>query len=712
MTEKTTSIILQIEGMDCANCAMGITKNLKKNGLDHVFVDFATGEASFSISDKNKLTTAINSITELGYKVVDSKFTDDKKGAFSAIEKRFYFSLPFTIILFFSHMFFSHEFILNKSFIQVVLCLPVFIIGLMQFGKSAWGSLKIGIPNMDVLIFIGSSSAFIYSLAGIYLYDAHKVHNYLFFETTATIISLVLLGNVLEHRSVKKTTSAILDLSKMQVTSAKMVSLQLGKEVLNDVEYKNIHIGALLQVNTGDKIPIDGEVISGEASVDESMLTGESFPIEKRISDKVIGGTIILKGSLRIRAESVGNDTVLSKIIDIVKKAQQAKPNIQKLGDKVSAIFVPIVLGIALLTFLISYFGFNHTIQDCIMSSIAVLVVSCPCAMGLATPTAVMVGIGRAAKMGILIKGGSTLEEFAKIKNIVFDKTGTLTTGEFKIKKIQCFNGIQESEIKEIIFTIEQHSSHPIAKSIISELKGTPMNSSIKNIVEEKGLGISAFDEHENKIQLGSYRIATHLTLDDTHSMYIVKNNVLIATLDLEDTLKVNTEKVIYDINKQGINTIMLSGDSQKKCEDLAKKININSVYGGQLPSQKLDLIEKLNSQGSTAMVGDGINDAPALTKATVGISLSNASQVAIQSAQIILLKNNDLSLISEAHLISKHTLITIKQNLFWAFFYNIIAIPVAAFGFLNPMVAALSMAFSDVIVIGNSIRLKTKKLK
>jgi Cu+-exporting ATPase len=713
MAENTTNILLHVEGMDCANCAMGITKSLQKKGMENVYVDFATGEATFLIKDKSKLQTAINGITELGYKVVDSKYKEDQVGKLSAIEKRFYLTLPFTIVLFFSHMVFSHEFILNKPYIQLVMCLPVFIIGLTQFGKSAWGSVKIGVPNMDVLIFIGSTSAFIYSLAGIYMYNGtHEIHNYLFFETTATIITLVLLGNVLEHRSVKQTTSAIQDLSAMQVHTAKLVSLQMGKEVLSDVDYKNIHVGAILQVNTGDKIPVDGEVISGEASIDESMLTGESFPVEKAIADKVVGGTILLKGSLRMRAESVGDETVLSKIIELVKKAQQAKPNIQKLGDKISAIFVPTVLGISILTFLISYFGFHHFLRDSMMSSIAVMVISCPCAMGLATPTAVMVGIGRAAKKGILIKGGSTLEQFANIKNIVFDKTGTLTTGDFKIKNITCYSSISENEIKEIVFTMEQHSSHPIAKSIVRELSGTSIIQSLNNIVEEKGLGISAVDEQKNKILIGSYKIAAHLTLDDMHSIYILKNDELIATLDLEDTVKENVGKVISDLNQQGINTVLLSGDVQKKCEELAKKVNIANVYGGQLPSEKLEKIKELTKQAPTAMVGDGINDAPALAEATVGISLSNATQVAIQSAQIILLKHNDLSTLTEAHLISKHTLITIKQNLFWAFFYNIIAIPVAAMGMLNPMMGALTMAFSDVIVIGNSIRLKTKKLK
>ena len=716
MAENATNIILQVEGMDCTTCALGITKNLQKKGLENVYVDFATGEATFLLNDKIKLQSIIKGINDLGYKVVDSKYLEENKGKIATIEKRFYFTLPFTIILFFGHMLLPHDFILNKPYAQLIICVPVFIIGIIQFGKSAWGSLKSGVPNMDVLVFTGSASAFIYSIIGMYLYiGTPMVHNYLFFETTASVISLVLLGNVFEQRSVKKTTTAISELIAIQVTKAKMIGLQMGKELITEVEYKNIPVGAILQVNSGDKIPVDGEIFSGDASIDESMITGERLPVEKSISDKVIGGTIVVKGNIRMRAENVGDQTLLAKIIGLVKKAQQDKPDIQKLGDKISAIFVPVVLGIAILTFFVNYFfidltSFTNPLQESIMRSIAVLVISCPCAMGLATPTAVMVGIGRAAKNGILIKGGSTLEEFAKIKNIVFDKTGTLTTGNFKINSINIHNGVSEEEVKEILYSLEIHSSHPIAKSIVAALKGT-VGREFKTVKEEKGLGITAQDHQNNIYQIGSYKIASEFPKNEIHDIYVLKNNILIATVDIEDDVKLNVKETIDDFNKGGINTILISGDNRKNCESLAQKVYINKVYSEQSPAQKLALIEILTKEGSTAMVGDGINDAPALAKATVGISLSNATQVAINAAQIILLNNNDLSTLRHANLISKHTLLTIKQNLFWAFFYNIVAIPIAACGLLSPAFGALTMAFSDVIVIGNSIRLKTKKL-
>jgi len=710
MQEKATHITLKVEGMDCSNCALGITKTLQKKGFENVNVSFATGEAAFELGQDKKLQTAIESIESLGYKVIeaDSSITGNK---LSKVEKRFYFTLPFTIVLFFSHMLFSHDFILNNAYVQLLLCFPVFIVGTLQFGKSAYGSIKAMVPNMDVLIFIGSASAFIYSCIGMFFYGAHAAHNFMFFETTSTIITLVLLGNVIEHRSVKQTTTSIQELTAIQVQKAKMLSLQFGKEVITEVDVKDIHKGALLQVNSGDKIPVDGEIIAGEASIDESMITGESVPSEKTIGDKIVGGTIVVNGNIRIVAQSIGEETVLSKIIDLVKKAQNSKPEIQKLGDKISAIFVPVVLGISALTFVLSYFVFHVDAKISLMSSIAVLVISCPCAMGLATPTAVIAGVGRAAKRGILIKGGATLEEFAKVKSIVFDKTGTLTTGKFKIQAIHILEKVTEQEVKTILYNLELYSSHPIAKSIVNELGNTFVSTKFKN-VNELALGIEANDNEANSYKIGSYKLLNNPAIETHHAIYVFKNDVLIATVDLQDELKSGAKEMIHFFNSSGIETILLSGDTKFKCDAIAAELGIKTVYSQKSPVEKLEIIEQLQKKNQTAMVGDGINDAPALAKAGIGVSLGDATQVAIQTAQIVLLNKNDLSQLTEAYSISRHSLITIKQNLFWAFFYNIIAIPVAALGLLSPMIGALSMAFSDVIVIGNSIRLKTKKIR
>ena len=696
MKNDIKKIKIQVEGMSCTNCASGIKKHLINKGLEDVNVNFSTGEASCNIDTLHNQNDIENIIQKLGYSII--KPNKEIKKRISKVERYFYSTLIFTLPLF-SHMFFPEGSFIQNPILQFFLCLPVYLIGVAYFGKSAWSSLKTGIPNMDVLIFIGSSAAFFYSIYGSFLLDSH---DYLFFETTATIITLVLLGNVLEHKSVQKTTTAIGDLSSIQEVIAKVEV----NGIIKEVNFDDIKVGDILIVNSGDKIPTDGVIVSGSAYIDESMITGESIPTNKNKDTDVIGGTIITDGNVKIKASKVGNDTLLSQIIELVKNAQNNKPNIQKLGDQVSAVFVPIVLSIAILTFFIGHYYFLLSIQEALLRGIAVLVISCPCAMGLATPTAVMVGIGRAAKNGILIKGGDSLEKLATIKSIVFDKTGTLTTGKFIVSN---FNAINEDEqkIKNIIYNIEQHSSHPIAKSLCSAFKENSSSLKLNNIIEEKGVSISAKIE-ENLYTIGSSNI--HLS-DDKHDLFLLKNNMLIATLDISDELKSNTDLIISSLHKTGYTTTLLSGDKKDKCDNLSKDLGITTTFSEQLPQDKIAKIEELVSQYPTAMVGDGINDAPALAKATIGISLGNATQIAIQSADVILLNNENLEQLPQALQLGKHTLLTIKQNLFWAFSYNLVAIPIAFLGFLNPMWAALFMAFSDVIVIGNSIRLRHKKI-
>ena len=692
---------LQVEGMTCANCAAGIKKHLENNGLQDVNVNFSTGEASWGNDKQQDKNDVAKTITNLGYKIKSSSKEEEK--GLSKVENYFYFTLIFTLPLF-SHMFLPKGSIIQNPFLQFILCLPVYIIGVSYFGKSAWGSIKTGIPNMDVLIFTGSSAAFFYSVYGWLInYGTPVVHHYLFFETSATIITLVLLGNVLEHKSVKKTTTAIGDLTAIQKVIAK-------KEIegkITEVNFEDIRVNDILFINSGDRIPTDGIILSGTSYIDESMITGESFPINKTKGDEVIGGTIITDGNLKIKATKIGDDTLLSQIIELVKNAQNNKPNIQKLGDQVSAVFVPVVLTISLATFFIGHYFFNIEMQDAFLRSIAVLVISCPCAMGLATPTAVMVGIGRAAKNGILIKGGDTLEKLASIKNIVFDKTGTLTTGKFIVSEFTALSGKEENNIKNIIYNIEQHSSHPIAKSLCNAFKENYSPLKLSGITEDKGKSISAKIEN-NTYTIGSSKIYSS---DIQHDLFVLKNNELIATLNINDELKINTDSVISTLHERGYITTLLSGDKKEKCNNISTKLGIKTTFSEQLPIDKIEKIESLVNVNKTAMVGDGINDAPALAKATIGISLGNATEIAIQSADVVLLNNEDLSQLPETMQIGKHTLLTIKQNLFWAFAYNIVAIPIAVMGLLNPMWGALFMAFSDVIVIGNSIRLRYKKI-
>ncbi|MBL4655361.1 MAG: cadmium-translocating P-type ATPase [Bacteroidia bacterium] len=708
MNQQEQKIQFKIEGMTCSNCALSVTKYLEKNEAHAVNVDFGTGEVNFKIQSESTddlVGNIKNGINKLGYSVKELHDHDDH-GPWFDIKKKFLVSAIITLPLF-CQMFFHFSF-LEDPYVQLVICIPVMIIGILHFGRSAWASIKMGVPNMDVLIFVGSSSAFIYSLIG-------TVQNlgsgYLFYETAATIITLVLLGNLIEHTTVKKTSSAIQDLGNLQTKIAKKVITENDQEKVIEVNYADIKQEDILLANSGDNIPVDGTIVWGNGSVDESMLTGESVPVDKYITDDVIGGTVLKYGNIKMIAKKVGSETVLAQIIDLVKNAQASKPQIQKLGDKVSAIFVPVVLSIAIITFCVTYFFLDIDLQESLMRAVAVLVISCPCAMGLATPTAVAAGIGKAAKRGILIKGGSTLEEFASVKNIVFDKTGTLTTGKFQIQKIECFGGITEQELLTVVYSLELFSSHPIAKSLIDILvKDGYAPIYFMETKEEKGIGIKAVDKENNSYQIGSYKIAAHLTKDKQHDIYIIKNDALVGQIDIGDEIKNGAQEMIERLGKNNYQSILLSGDRISKCNAVAEQIGINKIYSEQLPDQKLNRIDELIAKAPTAMVGDGINDAPALAKATVGVSLSNASDIAVQSAQVILLKGR-LSMLPKALQISKLTLQTIKQNLFWAFFYNVVAIPLAAMGMLNPMVAALTMAFSDVIVIGNSIRLKYRKI-
>ena len=455
---------LNVTGMTCANCARGVSNFLEKQGLENVNVSFSTSEVTFSPSDQKELDEIISGIENLGYEVAKPEELKTPQ-RFSSLEKRFGFCLVFTLPLF-MHMFMPAESFINNTWLQLALCIPVFLAGMAYFGKSALSSLKTGVPNMDVLISMGAGAAFFYSVYGSVM---GLGHDFLFYETSATILTLVLLGNVIEHKSVQKTTTAINDLGRLQAAKAKRIAnFSTPHEHVEEIAATDIQIDDVVLINAGDKIPADGEILWGNGSVDESMITGESLPVEKQTGERVVGATILEAGSLKVKVSATGKNSVLANIIQLVKQAQNEKPVIQKLADKVSGVFVPAVLSIAVTTFLISYFLFEISGTQAMLNSIAVLVISCPCAMGLATPTAVMVGVGRVANNGILIKGGNTLETFAKVKQIVFDKTGTLTTGKFRIEKLQTYGNESNRDVKAIIKALEMHSSHPIAKSMWS----------------------------------------------------------------------------------------------------------------------------------------------------------------------------------------------------------------------------------------------------
>ena len=705
----------KVEGMTCANCALTINKYLDKKGMQNIRVNPIDAEVTFEIVEGQPSKDLAKGIADLGYYVVDQQNGDVKikQPFFSNQRNRLLFCLPFTLVLML-HMLekWIHIHWLMNPWIQLALCLPVYLVGMSFFGKSAWISLKNKMPNMNVLIAIGATAAFGYSLTGTLMGEGEK---YLFYETAATIITLVFLGNYLEEASMQSTQRALKSLVKSQKVMANMIAFDENhQEVILPIENTQLKVGDLVLVRSGEQVPIDSKILWGEAHINESLLTGESIPVHKIAKDKIIGGSIVESGSIKAQVTATGEDTVLAGILHLVKQAQGEKPPIQQLADKISAIFVPLVVGIAVLTFIGNYIylynqpGQSELFTQALMRSIAVLVIACPCAMGLATPAAIAVGLGRAARTGILFRNATSLENFKNIKQIVFDKTGTLTTGSFKLAKFDT-NGLNENEWKTIAYSLEKYSNHPIAQCISSAFK-TKEEIRWKNIEEVKGVGMKGEDKDGNIYWAGSYKIAKTLTEASNHNVYLLKNDQLMGWIDVEDELRPEAKEVIDYLKSKNLKTILLSGDRKEKCDHIASILGIDEVFAEQSPEEKLIKISALNAATPTAMVGDGINDAPSLAKATIGISLGEASQLAIQSAQVVLM-HAGLKKLPTALGLGRHTYITIKQNLFWAFFYNIIAIPIAAFGYLTPTFGALVMGLSDVVLAINSVRLFFKKV-
>jgi P-type Cu+ transporter len=701
----------KVEGMDCNTCALNIHKYLDKQGMKNIKVNFATGDVIFdtdAVVAEEKLSKGIG---DLGYTVVNRDTNEIKnqkpkiKKILSTHLQRFWFCFPFTVVLMLHMIPGLHIHLLMNHWVQLALTIPVYIVGMSFFGKSAWKSIRNGMPNMNVLIAIGATAAFFYSLYGSLTGQAEQ---YMFYETAATIITLVFLGNYLEEASIASTQRELNKLAKSQKVMANMIAFDdEHKEQIFPVENTMLHVGDLILIKSGEQVPIDCKILWGDVQVNEAIITGESVPVHKVAKDKLIGGSLISDGTVKAQVTAVGNDTVLSGIINMVRQAQGEKPPMQLLADKISGIFIPVVLGIAAVT-LIGNWIYLKDFTPALMRSIAVLVIACPCAMGLATPAAIAVGLGRAAKTGILFRNATSLETFKDIKQVVFDKTGTLTTGKFVVSGLE-FGVMQEFEFKKVVYSLEKYSNHPIAKSITAAWK-TKDEIRWKKIEEVKGLGMQAEDMNGNKYVVGSFKAAEGLTKEDTHNVYIIRNGELLGWIDVKDEVRPEAKSVIDYLHSKNIQTILLSGDRLAKCTELASQLGIETVIAEQTPEQKLQKITELSAAAPTAMVGDGINDAPALAKATIGISMNDASQIAVQSAQVVLM-NHGLKNLPTALGLGKHTYITIKQNLFWAFAYNIVALPVAAFGLLTPTFGALVMGLSDVVLAINSVRLFVKKV-
>ena len=696
--KKNPKHTLKIDGMTCTNCSFSVERAIKKLGGQEINVNFSTGEASFTGDiDINKVKS---SISLSGFTIIK----DENEKNISNVKYVFLVSCIFTIPLML-HMVVEKESILNNPILQLVLTLPVILSGGIYFLKSAYFGIKTRVLNMNVLVSMGFLSAFFYSLYGAFVIKVN-IHDYLFFETTAAIITLVLLGNLLEENAIKKTTSALSDLEELRPRIARRVSN--GKQI-ERVNVEELKVDDFIRINNGDKLPVDGIIASGKLELDEKLITGESIPVFKNTLTDVVSGTTVISGSALVRVTKGFGESTIDQIIDLVKNAQIQKPKIQKLGDKISAIFVPTVIGASFLAFFLNIFVFEYSLQTAIMNSIAVLVISCPCAMGLAAPTAIMVGIGKLAKNGVLIKGGATLEKLASADLIVFDKTGTLTTGEFILNKLNCYKESEE-KIKQVILSLEQQSNHPIAESLVKALNKKVGPIYLQDVIEIRGKGIKGTDTEGNLYQLVSNQYSKTLTSRELTSDLVLFNGTsVVAELWIKDQAKIDAEETISWLKSNGYRTMLLSGDRRKNCDEIARELYLDDFYYEKSPEEKLKIIEKLNKNHNVIMVGDGINDAPSLALAHVGVSFGSATDIAINSSEVILV-DKELDSLKTALLVGKQTYRTIQQNFFWAFFYNIIAIPIAALGFLKPMIAALAMAFSDVVVIGNSLLLKIKR--
>ena len=711
---KMAIVNWKIDGMTCANCALTVHKYLEKNGLGAVKVSLASGEVSFQAGEGKDLEPVRKGMKGLGYSVMGT--AEGNAASRKKWNKHLVYlliCLPWTILLVIPHLAgMNGPHWLMMGWVQCLICLPVYITGMYFFGRSAVKSLLNGLPNMNVLIAVGATAAWVYSMVGLLM---HMGPGYLFFETSASIITIVFAGYYVEDLSVGATQRSLKALIRTRKITATMIAWDdAQQEMLFPVESDQLRSGDLILIRSGEEVPADARILWGEAGVDESILSGESIPVDKKSKDQLIGGSILVSGTVRAQVTASGEESVLAGIVRMVKQAQGDKPPIQQLADRISAIFVPVVLGLALLTFIGNWFWL-HELTPAIMRTIAVLLIACPCAMGLATPAAIAVGLGRGARKGILFRRAEGLEAFRNIRQVVFDKTGTLTTGEFSIRSWASVDpGLDQAAFKKITYSLEKYSSHPIARAITRAWKGTP-GSELRwaKVQEQKGLGMWAETREGDVYRVGSEKLPglTGLSPDSRgHSIYVTKNDSLIGYIDLQDEVREEAKEVIGWLHTQGIRTILLSGDRAEVCARLAEQVGIDTVMAERTPEQKLEQIKELVAAHPTAMVGDGINDAPALAAATVGISMSDASQLAMQTADVVLM-NGGLRHLPAALGLGRRTYGTIRGNLFWAFIYNIVAIPVAALGLLTPTLAAVVMGLSDVVLAINSIRLYVRKL-
>ena len=741
---KIKKLSLPVEGMTCASCVARVEKAISKvDGVKNVSVNLATEKATFEIDELKADIKQISSLVEdAGYKldlsplqkndsIANAKNEDEnEKNEYEIqLKKDFIFALILTVPIFilsigtlwsgFNKLVPIPADYLNK--ILLILTTPVVFISGKRFYKIFWNNLKHFSADMNSLVAIGTAAAFGYSII-ITLFPAFILkpgqYPHVYFDTTVVIITLILMGRWLESRAKSQTNSAIKELIKLKPKTA--IVKRDGKEITINIE--ELAIGDTVIIKPGSKIPADGKVISGSSVVDESMFTGESIPVEKIKDSKIIGGTINKTGAFEFQITALGDNSVLGQIIKMVEEAQGSKAPIQNLADKIASIFVPVVIGIAVITFIVWLIvGTGDSVfSAALINFVAVLIIACPCALGLATPTAIMVGTGKGAKYGILIKNGESLERAHKISTVIFDKTGTITEGKPRVTKV-ISDGISEEELIKYAASVENKSEHPLAEAIIEYARSKGIEFHEADSFESlTGKGILATVEKQ-KILAGNLKLMQENSIDISSfkneienqesegkpTIFLARNGKLEGLIVIEDTIKQTSVEAVKELNRMGIQTVMLTGDNKKTAEAIAKETGMNSFEAEIMPEDKARIVKKYQEGNKlVAMVGDGINDAPALAQSDIGIAIGSGTDVAIESGSIVLIKDNLLD-VTTAIKLSKRTIKTVKQNLFWAFIYNTIGIPLAAFGLLNPMFAALAMSLSSVSVVSNSLRLK-----
>ena len=704
--------IIKIEGMNCASCASSIEKELNKvPGVEKANVNFASSKAHVEYDEKKAGEDDLRAAVErAGYEVEGTqKKSDEKRNQLINFSVAIVLAIPVVFWTYVDHPFLTPQ---NKDIFMFLFTTPIVFFSGRQFFIRAWQGLKKTRANMDTLVALGVGAAYIYSVISTFILEGQPV----FFETSALLVTFIVFGRYLEALTKGKASSAIEKLLKLQPPGA--IIVRDGKE--ERVSLEEVEPGDILLVRPGHKVPVDGKIVSGSSHLDESMVTGESKPVKKMQGDEVIGGTLNKKGAFKMKAEKVGEDTVLNNIVKMVEEAQSTKPPIQRLADTVAAYFVPAVIIVAILVFT-GWMYFGPGFIRALTVGISVVVIACPCALGLATPTAVMVGTGIGAEKGILVKNGEALEVVGKLDSIILDKTGTLTKGEMEVTNIVVSKEFDPKVTVKYAAIAEKQSEHPLGEAVMDKAKEMKLKiPDPKEFEAVEGKGVIAKTTGKqiivgNKEFMKEKKVDISKLQDRINDMESEGKTVLVVGVDgkgagaisVSDKIKDNSKAAVKKLQELDLEVIMMTGDNKDVAEAVASELEMNSFIAGVLPEEKADKVKELQEEGKiVAMVGDGVNDAPALAQADVGIAIGAGTDIAIESGDIVLV-NSDVLDVAKAIRLSRGTMSKIKQNLFWAFAYNTAAIPIAAAGLLRPEIAGLAMALSSVTVVGNSLLLR-----